>query len=58
MSKNGYNRGPLCNTPEKRVSYHIKAGGEQEVVFDPQDPGVLVALKTLGTLQDKGDKTK
>lgn len=50
--------GPLCNTPDKRVSYHIKAGGEQKVVFDPQDPGVLVALKTLGTLQDKGGKTK
>lgn len=35
------------------LSHHIKASGNQQVIFDPQDPWVLVALKAFGTLEDR-----
>lgn len=35
------------------LSHHIKASGHQKVIFDPQDPWVLVALKAFGTLEDR-----
>lgn len=35
------------------LSYHVKASGNQKVIFDPKDPWILVALKALGTLEDK-----
>lgn len=35
------------------LSHRIKASGNQKVIFDPQDPWVLVALKAFGTLEDR-----
>lgn len=40
------------------LSYHVKASGNQKVIFDPKDPRIPVALKALGTLEDRQSKTE
>lgn len=40
------------------LSYHVKASGNQQVIFGPKDPWILVALKALGTLEDRQVKLK
>lgn len=40
------------------LSYHVKASGNQKVIFGPKDPWILVALKALGTLEDRQSKTE
>lgn len=40
------------------LSYHVKASGNQKVMFDPKDPWIPVALKALGTLEDRQSKTE
>lgn len=40
------------------LSHHIKASGNQKIIFDPQDPWVLVALKAFGTLEHRQKNTE
>lgn len=48
-----WKRGSWAAQVPEALSHHIKASGNQKVIFDPQDPWVLVALKAFGALEDR-----